>query len=455
MALTELRNGPESSRLLGAKIASDNHKEQHGNSVVTNNEDTGGKGEPTVVIEMVPPPVSTPLTQPPNPELTNNTERHDSKEDEEEEENNSDAEGDNIFDENCCTRRVEKYQEAVHLCLQPKKSLILTVLKVTLLLLYFGYFCYCMSRGLNDEGSYRLLLFTVVGFLILAKKKIPFRCHRFSLVNLTALWGGSRRARRVRFVAKLVLTLGVVIFMVVFVVVNVAKENEENLQSLIGLIGFIIILFLVSKNPAKVNWHTVLWGIAIQWVLAVIILRTHWGLVLFEWVGDRVSEFLEFALTGAEFVFGKDYFRHRLAMLTVSIMLFFNSVIHLLFHLGAIQAVINSFGRFLAFCLDTNPIESFAASSNIFISLTEAPMLLRPFLKHMTKSELHTVMTCGFASISGSVLGTYVTFNIQANHLLTASVMSAPAALAISKLMCPETERSRLKDVKSDKIGTM
>ncbi|KAL8573270.1 hypothetical protein ACOMHN_006681 [Nucella lapillus] len=125
---------------------------------------------------------------------------------------------------------------------------------------------------------------------------------------------------------------------------------------------------------------------------------------------------------------------------------FFSAVMSVLYYLGVMQRIISVLGRFLGFCLGTTAAESLCAAFNIFLAMTDTPMMVRPYLPKMTKSELHAIMTGGFATIAGSVLGAYIGFGVPANHLLSASVMSAPAALAISKLTYPETEPEAVQD---------
>ncbi|CAL1526428.1 unnamed protein product, partial [Lymnaea stagnalis] len=231
--------------------------------------------------------------------------------------------------------------------------------------------------------------------------------------------------------------------------------------SLGGLAAFIVICFLASHNPAKVNWHPVYVGFVVQFIFALIILKTRWGFEAFKWLGDRVTEFLAHSNAGAAFVFG-DYARivsfqgqtieftgvytlHFFAFSIMPVVTFFSTVITVLYYLGIAQAIIKVIGRFLSFWMGTTPAESLSVSANIFVSMTEAPLIIRPFLPIMTSSELHTVMVGGFATIAGGVMGAYIGFGVPADHLISASVLSAPAALAISKLLYPETEKPIVK----------
>ena len=127
----------------------------------------------------------------------------------------------------------------------------------------------------------------------------------------------------------------------------------------------------------------------------------------------------------------------------LSIIYFFNFMVSILFHLGAMNWLVSKIGWLLQLTVGTTACESMNAAGNIFLGQTEAPLLIKPYLTKMTKSEIHAVMTGGFATIAGSVLAAYISFGIDASHLLSASVMSAPAALAFSKLFYPETKKSK------------
>ncbi|GCB72314.1 hypothetical protein scyTo_0006247 [Scyliorhinus torazame] len=136
------------------------------------------------------------------------------------------------------------------------------------------------------------------------------------------------------------------------------------------------------------------------------------------------------------------------------IVIFFSTVISILYYLGFIQWLILKIGWIMQMSMNTTPTESLVAAGNIFVGQVESPLLIRPYIADLTRSELHSIMTSGFATIAGSVLGAYISFGVPAAHLLTASVMSAPAALAVSKLFWPETETPKIStkfNIKLDK----
>ncbi|XP_072165400.1 solute carrier family 28 member 3-like [Diadema setosum] len=230
------------------------------------------------------------------------------------------------------------------------------------------------------------------------------------------------------------------------------RDNIENLISFAGLIFFIAFSYVFSKYPSKVKWRPVLWGFALQFLLGLFILRTYPGFVLFEWLSDVVFVFLNFSSAGSAFVFGDNYAEHYFAFSVLPIIIYFGSVISVLYYWGVMQVLIQKVAWLMERTMKTSGSESLNAAGNIFVGMTEAPLLIKPYLKDMTRSELHAVMTGGFATVAGSTLGAYILNGIDATHLITASVMSAPAALAISKLFFPETEQSKHTSIDGVKL---
>jgi concentrative nucleoside transporter, CNT family len=215
----------------------------------------------------------------------------------------------------------------------------------------------------------------------------------------------------------------------------------ERLISLLGLGFFVGISYLFSVNRKAVRWPPVLWGIALQLIFALIILKTAPGLALFKWLGDVVSTFLNYSDIGAKFVFGEKIEEHLIAFKILPTIIFFSSFINLFYHYGILQKVVQGIAWLMSKTMKTSGSETLYCASSIFVGQTEAQLLIKPFISTMTLSELHAIMTGGFATIAGGVMAAYISFGIPAEHLIAASVMSAPAALAISKLLYPETEK--------------
>lgn len=216
----------------------------------------------------------------------------------------------------------------------------------------------------------------------------------------------------------------------------------ERFIALFGLLFFIGLAYAISVNRRAVNWRAVLWGIALQLILALLILRVPAGFTVFQFLGNMVTQFLNFSDAGASFVFGENFAEFFFAFKVLPTVIFFSAFISLLYHYGVLQWIVKWIARIMMSTMRTSGSETLSAASNIFVGQTEAPLLIKPYVPTATMSELHAIMTGGFATIAGGVLAAYVSFGIPAEHLIAASVMSAPAALAISKIIYPETEES-------------
>ncbi len=216
----------------------------------------------------------------------------------------------------------------------------------------------------------------------------------------------------------------------------------ERLISLLGLWVFVALSYGFSVKRSAVRWQPVLWGIALQLIFGLLILKTSLGFAAFKFLGDVVSQFLNFSDAGAKFVFGDNFEEHFLAFKVLPTIIFFSSFITVLYHYGILQRIVQVVAVVMMKTMKTSGSESLSAAANIFVGQTEAPLMIKPYVETMTRSELHAIMTGGFATIAGGVMAAYISFGVPPEHLIAASVMSAPAALAISKLMYPETEES-------------
>jgi CNT family concentrative nucleoside transporter len=244
------------------------------------------------------------------------------------------------------------------------------------------------------------------------------------------------------------------------------------MQRLIGILGIFTmmgIIYLLSSNRKAVKLRTIAWGLGLQFTFALIILKTQPGKWFFLRVNDIIVAVLNCAQAGASFVFGNltnmfvpvghlgtDGFKqfqdlvtnNGMAIFAFSVLptiIFFSSLMSILYHYGIMQRIVGFFARIMARTLKTSGAESLSAASNIFVGQTEAPLVVRPYLQKMTLSELNAIMVGGFATIAGGVLAAYVGLlkdvvpNI-AGHLLSASIMSAPAGLMMAKIMRPEVD---------------
>ncbi len=209
----------------------------------------------------------------------------------------------------------------------------------------------------------------------------------------------------------------------------------------------------LSRHKRLFPWHTVLWGLGLQFMLAVLILKTQAGLAVFSAARLAVIKIAEFANVGAQMVFGPladnavmgmafGQNAYVFAITITAVIIVVSSISAALYHYGVLQRLVHGLAWVMRKLLRTSGSETLAAASNIFVGQTEAPLLIRPYLKGMTESELMALMTCGFATVASSVFAIYAQLGVDAGHLITASVLSAPAGLIIAKIMLPETEES-------------
>ena len=231
------------------------------------------------------------------------------------------------------------------------------------------------------------------------------------------------------------------------------------LISLLGMAVLIGIAWLASKNRRRFPWRTVAWGLALQFIFAVLILKTGLGKRTFEVANDTVTHLIGFSNEGAKMVFGpladaealKGPFPGNAFIFAITItatIILVAAVSSLLYHWGLLQKVVHAMAWVMRRAMKTSGSETLAAAANIFMGQTEAPPVIKPYVARMTQSELLCLMTGGMATIAGGVAAAYAQMGMAAGHpetaghLLSASVMSAPAALMISKIIMPETEPS-------------
>ena len=225
----------------------------------------------------------------------------------------------------------------------------------------------------------------------------------------------------------------------------------ENYTGILGIIVLIGIAFLLSNNKTLINKNIIFWGLGLQISFAIIILKTSFGKALFFYFNILIVKLISFADAGSDFLFtsfipevGYDQALINFAFRALPVIIFFSSLIAATYHLGVIQIIIKNIAKVMEKTMKTSGAETLSISANIFVGQTEAPILIRPYISKMTNSELMTVMVGGFSTVAGSVMALYVTWlnNIPeiAGHLLAASVMSAPAALMVAKIIYPETK---------------
>src|SRR6266702_734901 len=219
-------------------------------------------------------------------------------------------------------------------------------------------------------------------------------------------------------------------------------------QRLTGVFGIALILGLglaLSRHRRAISWRGVAWGVGLQLAFAIFVLQVTVGQQLFSALGDVVKTILGFSYVGSECVFGEIGKQHSslgiiFAFQVLPAIIFVSALFAILYYLGVMQLVVKAFAIVMNKVMGASGAESLNVAASIFMGQTEAPLTIRPFLPRMTRSELMTVMTAGMAHVSGSIMAAYIAFGIEARHLLTAVIMTAPGTIMMAKIIEPETE---------------
>ncbi|XP_054420905.1 sodium/nucleoside cotransporter 2 [Pteronotus mesoamericanus] len=320
--------------------------------------------------------------------------------------------------------------------------------KILLYLLCLAYAAYFLAACILDfQRALALFVLTCLVLLVLV--------HRFlksffikKLMRCVKPFENSCLKRWTKWVFAGVCLVGLILWLAL----DTAKRPEQ-LMSLAGIFMIILILFACSKHHSAVSWRAVLWGLGLQFVFGILVIRTDPGFNAFQWLGNQIQIFLNYTVAGSSFVFGDILVKDVFAFQALPIIIFFGCVMSILYYLGLVQWVVQKVAWFLQITMGTTATETLAVAGNIFVGMTEAPLLIRPYIGDMTLSEIHAVMTGGFATISGTVLGAFISFGIEASSLISASVMAAPSALALSKLVYPEVEESKFKNKEGVKLS--
>jgi len=217
------------------------------------------------------------------------------------------------------------------------------------------------------------------------------------------------------------------------------------LVSLLGILAILGAALALSKNRAAIRWRMVAWGLGLQFLVAILVLRTRPGYWLLDKVAAMITRALGYSFAGSAFVFGplgaqKGPAGVVFAFQALPMIIFVAAVFSILYYLRIIPLLVRLAGRLMFKLMGTSGAESLEVAASIFMGQTEAPLVIRPYLAKLTESELMTVMTAGMAHIAGSVLGVYILFGMEARHLLTAAVMTAPGTILLSKILVPETQ---------------
>lgn len=243
---------------------------------------------------------------------------------------------------------------------------------------------------------------------------------------------------------------------------------ESFYRGVIGMISLVIIAYFFSANKNKINWKTTFLGLATQLIMAILILRVEFVQNIFEFFGKIFVKTLDFTMEGSKFLLGDmvnvESFGYVFLFQVLPTIIFFSALTSVLFYLGIIQKVVKILALSLSKLLNISGAESLSVAGNIFLGQTEAPLMIKAYLEKMTKSEILLVMIGGMATVAGGVLAAYIGFLggenealklYYAKHLLTASVMAAPGAIVISKILYPQVNViNNDVTVSQEKIGS-
>jgi concentrative nucleoside transporter, CNT family len=265
--------------------------------------------------------------------------------------------------------------------------------------------------------------------------------------------------RRAPFDMRDASVVGVAIAAATVVALAAQFGGVPRLQPLVGLIVIMSIAYSLSTNRRAIDLRTVAWGLSLQMLFALLVLKTVAGQRVFATLGAGINRLLDFAFVGSSFVFGplgdkvvwprimttvlgQEGARYGVifAFQVLPTIIFIAALFAILYYFGVMQLVVRLFAIVMRRVMRASGAESLNVAASIFMGQTEAPLTIRPYLPRMTESELMTVMTSGMAHISGGIMAAYILFGIEAKHLLTAVIMTAPGTLMMAKIFVPETE---------------
>ncbi|XP_059157850.1 sodium/nucleoside cotransporter 1-like [Physella acuta] len=327
---------------------------------------------------------------------------------------------------------------------------------IVLLLGYLAYFIAAMCYRFGDEGSHRLLVCTILGVIIISRHHIYRGSHRLFIYIYRSKELSPRHQHFVktfRFFLRWALYGGVTGLMA-WIIIDQAIKDPSNLRSVPGMVIILLICFLMSTKPSKVNYHTIIWSLGLQFILALFVLKWQFGKDCVMWVQTRFEEFFGNSAAGSAMLFGPGYNEHYFVFGALPLLFFTNGIMTLLYYCGAMQFVVNSMGSFLNFILDTTPVESMAVAAGTFMEGITALTAFRPYLGGLTKSQLFLVITSCFSSLGSAYLAILAKMGISIDLIIGAMLLSAPATFTVCKLIMPETSRrkgNQVSDVGNEK----
>lgn len=317
---------------------------------------------------------------------------------------------------------------------------------------------FCSSWWIAGLILHRSDLGWLIPFLLylVVTLRIIFFYVPITVVTKPMHWVWERTARPVvSFIPERVRTPSAAVLCIAVILIGsfVSPESEDNTRanravSLFGMAVFIFGLWATSRNRKKIVWHTVIVGMLAQFIIALFVLRSGAGYDIFNFISGLASDLLGFAIDGFTFLTSDDFYKLKtpfepstfFLVSVVPAIIFFVSLVQLLYYYSILQWFVGKFAVFFFWSMRVSGAEAVVAAASPFIGQGESAMLIRPFIAHLTMAEIHQVMCCGFATISGSVLIAYISIGVNPQAMVSACVMSIPASLAVSKLRWPEEE---------------
>ncbi|XP_015597750.1 solute carrier family 28 member 3 isoform X1 [Cephus cinctus] len=331
------------------------------------------------------------------------------------------------------------------------------VFLILLNIVVFSYFAYATVYWIRNNSDcefewcdgYGMLLllfaFTYFGiFYFCIFKRYVLKYVKRTLRPFGRSLKRLRARKRTYFLLRTAFYISVLAAAIVFLILDTINDRDR-LISCLGVIVLIGLGWIFSKHPTQINWQPVLWGLILQFSFGLLTIRWTVGRIIFQCVSNKIETFMNYSIDGASFVFSNELVNviQVFAFAALPVIFFFSFFIYILSYLGVMQWVIMRIGWVLHLIMDTTICESMNTAANVFLSMSESPLLIQSYIHKLTVSEMHAIMASGFATVSGTVLAAYISFGAQPAHLITASLMSAPAALCYSKLFYPETEESQ------------
>ncbi|XP_070541311.1 solute carrier family 28 member 3-like isoform X1 [Ptychodera flava] len=354
-----------------------------------------------------------------------------------------DDEGDFNLPGNQFTKTIDKVERDIMQACREHKTGIWYGIGIFFLVLYAGYFCLALSLDLwRAQG---LWIITICFLALAIYKFIQHSLGEVIYLHVCAppIDHVRKHWRIWQWLVPLILIVLLVLFAWWMDVFEIFRARPHHLISGFGLLVFILFSWLCSKRRGRVQWSVVCWGVGLQLAFGIFILRSTAGYVSFNFLGDQVQTFLEYTDVGSEFVFSAPLEVHFFLFKVLPVIIFCSYIIGLLDYVGIMGWIIKVCAWVMQYTMGVSGVEALCAAANIFVGPTIAPVMVKNYLHDLTPSELHCVVVGGLATVAGNVLGAYISFGISAAHLISASVISAPAALSVAKIFHPETRRPK------------